>query len=406
MLRPGGRLVISDVVCDTEPDPTIRNDEVLKGECIAGALTASHLVGLLEETGFEAVTFLKRFPYRQVRGHSFFSLTYSAVKPTSSGQVDVVYRGPLPFLMTHGGILLRKGIIGKLDRSEADWIGDQVFVLDESGSVTNVDAENTCVCYIAPQEDAMHQSAEKGVPAQRKTKDIANTVGCKICGSPLIYESDPQNRQCAFCGMVFSANSICEKGHYICDGCHTEDAVDAIRRVCLQTGETDIVRLFETLRSHPAIALHGPEYHAMIPGILLCTYRNLGGGISDKVIETGILRGAGVAGGFCGFMGICGAAVGAGIAFSLILDANPLKASERSAVQMVTQAVLSEIAGVEAARCCQRDGYIALIKAAELSESFLPVVLKAEHRLVCRQMHLNRECLGKTCMLHPIKIRE
>jgi hypothetical protein len=81
------------------------------------------------------------------------------------------------------------------------------------------------------------------------------------------------------------------------------------------------------------------------------------------------------------------------------------QASERSTVQGVTQAVLAEIAGVKAARCCQRDGFIALTKAAELSRTLLPVALKAEHRFACRQMHLNKECLGKTCILHPIKAR-
>jgi Family of unknown function (DUF5714) len=179
--------------------------------------------------------------------------------------------------------------------------------------------------------------------------------------------------------------------------------VEFIRHICLKTDETDSVRLFERIRSHPTIALHGPEYHAMIPGIILSTYRNLGAEISEKVIETGIFRGKGMAGGYCAFMGVCGAAVGAGIAFSLILDANPVKALERSTVQSVTQAVLSEIAQLKAARCCQRDGYIALTKAAELSKSFLPIALKAEHRLVCRQMHVNQECLGKTCLLHPVK---
>jgi len=123
------------------------------------------------------------------------------------------------------------------------------------------------------------------------------------------------------------------------------------------------------------------------------------------LIETGILRGKGVSGGFCGFMGICGAAEGVGIAFSLILDANPVKASERSTVQGVMQAVLAKISGLKAARCCQRDGFIALTKAAELSQTLLPVVLKAEHRFACRQMHLNKECLGKACILHPIKAR-
>jgi hypothetical protein len=406
ILRPGGRLVISDVVCDTEPDPAIRNDEVLKGECIAGALTVSHLVALLEETGFEAVTLLKRFPYRQVDGHPFFSLTYSAVKPTASGQVDVVYRGPLPFLMTKGGILLRKGAIVRLDRGEADRLKDQVFVLDEDGSVANLALDNICACYVPPEKTAATRHSKISAPRPVVAGDTARqTAGCMVCGCPLIYAREPQDRPCAFCGEVFSANSSCEKGHYVCDSCHTEDAVEVIRRICLKTDETDCVRLFERIRSHPSIALHGPEYHAMIPGIVLCTYRNLGGGISKKVIETGIMRGKNVAGGFCGFMGVCGAAIGVGIAFSLILDANPVKAWERSTVQSVTHAVLSEIAGLKAARCCQRDGYIALIKAAEFSNRYLPVALKAGHRLVCRQTHLNKECLGRTCVLHPLEGR-
>ena len=411
ILRPGGRLVISDVVCDTEPDPAIRNDEVLKGECIAGALTASHLVALLEETGFEATALIKRFPYRQVDGHPFFSLTYSAVKPKACEPVDAIYRGPLPFLMTQKGVLLPKGAVVSLDRNEADRLGDQVFVLDQGGYVVNIEAENTCACYVAPEQ----KTEEKPLP--KPTVKLASLgpltlaaparekAGCMVCGNPLVYEREPKDRHCEFCGMVFSSNSSCEKGHFVCDQCHAQDAVEVIRHICLQTAETDMVRLFERIRSHPSVALHGPEYHAMIPGIVLCTYRNLGGGISDKLIETGISRGKSIAGGFCGFMGVCGAAVGVGIAFSLILDANPVKAEERSAVQSVTQAVLSQIAKLKAARCCQRDGYIALAAAADISKNILPVALKAEYKLVCKQMPLNKECLGKDCLLHPLKAR-
>jgi hypothetical protein len=89
--------------------------------------------------------------------------------------------------------------------------------------------------------------------------------------------------------------------------------------------------------------------------------------------------------------------VGVGTAFSLILDANPLKPEERKQVQQAVQKVLEEIAKLRAARCCQRDCWIALVKAAELSETLLPIALKADHRLICAQQHLNRECLGKAC---------
>lgn len=139
----------------------------------------------------------------------------------------------------------------------------------------------------------------------------------------------------------------------------------------------------------------------MIPGIILTAYRNLGGEVSEKLIETAISRGRGIAGGFCGFMGVCGAAVGVGIAYSLLLDANPIKARERKQVQGVTQAVLAEIARFKAARCCQRDGWIALNKAAELSAKLLPVALSVNHVLRCMQSSQNAECLGPGCPLHP-----
>lgn len=174
-----------------------------------------------------------------------------------------------------------------------------------------------------------------------------------------------------------------------------------IRRICLTSEETDMIRLFEQIRRHPAIPMHGPEYHAMVPAVILTTYRNRGGDIPPDVIESGISRGRNVAGGFCGFMGVCGAAVGVGISFSLLLDANPTKAAERRVVQQVTASVLSQIAKLKAARCCQRDCWIALSRAAELSGDLLPIPLKADHRLVCSQQDLNQECLGRACRLHP-----
>jgi len=110
-------------------------------------------------------------------------------------------------------------------------------------------------------------------------------------------------------------------------------------------------------------------------------------------------RGRGVPGGYCAFTGACGAGVGVGIAFSVLLGANPVKAQERQQVQQVTQAVLREQAGFAAARCCQRDSWLALKKAAELSQDYLSIALRADFPLHCRQAHQNRECLGTACPL-------
>ncbi len=395
VLKPGGRLVISDVVCETEPGPFIRNDETLKGECIAGSLTETRLMAILENTGFTATTLIKRFPYRNVNGHMFYSLTYRAVKPCGYGTVNAMYRGPLPFLVTEKGEILPKGQRMDIDGDLAGSLGDQIFIMDETGSVTNIEAENTCACYRAPEQSATTEA----VAFTSAESDPKQNVNCMVCGSYLVYENFETHRRCHYCGEVFSTLAACSSGHFVCDSCHAKDALDVIRHICLTTDETDLLKLFEQIRRHPAVPMHGPEYHAMIPGIILACYRNSGGKITKDTILDGISRGSTVAGGFCGFMGICGAAVGLGAAFSLILEANPLKGKERQWVQTAVQKTLKDIGDLNAARCCQRDGSIALKKAAELSEELLGIPLKAEYQLVCRQRHMNRECPGSLCPL-------
>jgi hypothetical protein len=89
-----------------------------------------------------------------------------------------------------------------------------------------------------------------------------------------------------------------------------------------------------------------------------------------------------------------------GIAFSVILEANPLAPAGRRTAQEATSAVLAEIAKLEAARCCQRECFVALETAAELSTTMLPVALQAADTIACEQVELNDECLGPACPLY------
>lgn len=398
ILRPGGRLVISDVVCETEPDAAIRNDETLRGECIAGAMVQHHLISLLAESGFIGIRLIKRFPYREVQGHPFFSLTYSAEKPKPSASVRVMYRGPLPYLTVQDGTLLMAGRVQALARDEAERLGDQLFFLDASGHVTNVAAQNTCACFLPPEAQPKNEVAPAVVSLFPR-----RAAGCMVCGAPVTYQLQEEPRRCTFCQGEFSTNSRCEKGHFVCDACHVADGLKVIQHVCTSTNETDMIRLLTLIRRHPAMPVNGPEHHALVPGIILSTYRNLGGDLPVSTIETGIKRGTSVAGGYCAFMGVCGAAVGVGIAFSLILEATPLTPGRRQIVQSAVQTVLSQISGLKAARCCQRDSWLALIKATELSRKYLPISLEANQPLICAQKSRNKECMGETCPLYGRK---
>jgi len=162
-----------------------------------------------------------------------------------------------------------------------------------------------------------------------------------------------------------------------------------------------MIALLKTIRNHPVFPMHGPDHHALVPAVILSVYKNLGGDISDQDILTGIDRGNNIPGGACSFLGVCGAATGVGIAFSIIVNANPYKGKERQLVQKATKKVLEEIARYEAPRCCRRECWTALKAAAGLSKSYLAIRLPAEGNFRCTQSNLNKECIGSKCPLHP-----
>jgi len=55
VLKPGGRLAISDVVASTELPDEIRNDLALYSGCMAGASQIAELQAILEQCGFEQI---------------------------------------------------------------------------------------------------------------------------------------------------------------------------------------------------------------------------------------------------------------------------------------------------------------------------------------------------------------
>jgi len=94
VLKPGGRLAISDVVASTELPEEIRNDLALYSGCMAGASQITELQTILEKNGFEKIKiapkdeskdFIKDWaPGRGVEDY-VLSATIEAVKPGDCG---------------------------------------------------------------------------------------------------------------------------------------------------------------------------------------------------------------------------------------------------------------------------------------------------------------------------------
>lgn len=396
VLKKGGRLVVSDVICDEEASAIIRNDAKLSGECIGGALTQAHLLGLLRESGFENIQLLKRFFYREVKGHTFYSLTFEAHKPSEQKQVEVIYKGVGKSLTLENGVVLFKGIKTRIDEVLAKRLERELFILDEQGNVTNQEGQSCC-CATPPEEKPSLLLTPKPMANLSFSITPKQTHNCMACASELVYKTTLEESTCYYCGSISHQSVTCKEGHYVCDACHAKEALEVIEHICKTSKERDMLKLFRQIREHPSIPKHGPEHHAMVPAIIVSAYKNSGGKVNDNALKTALLRGSSVMGGACGFLGICGAASGVGIGFAIVLGSSPLAKEARSTAQKVTHAVLGKIAEYEAARCCNREVWTALNIASSLSETFLPVKLIAQMEVKCDQKKFNTYCYGKEC---------
>ncbi len=64
VLRPHGRLVMSDPICEQELSETLRNDDRLRAECLSGAISLNDYVKVLTDAGFGTIEVRARHSYR------------------------------------------------------------------------------------------------------------------------------------------------------------------------------------------------------------------------------------------------------------------------------------------------------------------------------------------------------
>jgi SAM-dependent methyltransferase len=66
ILKPGGRLAISDVVATAPLPPELKNDLDLLSACVSGAATVVEITEMLQETGFQDIQIQTRDESREL----------------------------------------------------------------------------------------------------------------------------------------------------------------------------------------------------------------------------------------------------------------------------------------------------------------------------------------------------
>ncbi len=225
---------------------------------------------------------------------------------------------------------------------------------------------------------------------------MSSVNNCGVCARPLVYSTESITKTCALCGKEAQTAIYCPSGHYVCDSCHSKAAREVLQEILSTTKSTDPAEILEQVMSHPSVPMHGPEHHVIVPAAVVVAVRNSRYPLPDNAVEKTIERGSKVPGGWCGLYGDCGAAVGAGIAISVITGATPLTGKQRTLALAATSQALSRMLD-EQPRCCKKASRIAIQSDVDFLREHLGINLPPAKKVKCTYTRRNRECARQEC---------
>ena len=223
---------------------------------------------------------------------------------------------------------------------------------------------------------------------------------CLICGAPLVYLTQDEEMECALCHRRERSKTRCQKGHYVCNTCHTR-GLDQLVALCRREESRNPWTILEHLMAQPFCHMHGPEHHTMVGAALLTAYRNAGGALDlEQALPEMLRRGSQVPGGACGFWGACGAGISAGMYVSIATGATPLAGEPWGLANGMTSQALARIGAVGGPRCCKRNAHLAIQAAVDFTRANLGVDLEGD-AAPCTHFPENNQCLRDRCPFYP-----
>ena len=116
VLKPGGRIAISDIVSDSPIPEHLKADDELWSGCISGAFEEEEMLNAFHDAGFLSVSLDKWAPrpWQVVEDIEFRSVTITAVKRSDEACLDfgqaVIYKGPFKTVIDDEGHEFPRGV--------------------------------------------------------------------------------------------------------------------------------------------------------------------------------------------------------------------------------------------------------------------------------------------------------
>ena len=114
--KVGGRVVISDIVCDEDVPQAMQDDPELWSGCISGAYREDEFLEAFTDVGFYGIRVLARddAPWQTVNGIEFRSVTVEAFKGKEGACLEglqaVIYKGPFSHVKDDDGHEIPRGV--------------------------------------------------------------------------------------------------------------------------------------------------------------------------------------------------------------------------------------------------------------------------------------------------------
>lgn len=150
-----------------------------------------------------------------------------------------------------------------------------------------------------------------------------------------------------------------------------------------------------------SLPFHGPWHHGLVAGIIVASLKNNGYEFTDDDVREALKRGLMVPAGACGFLGVCGAGAGLGIALSILARANPFHDAERSRSLKAGKEALGRIAGLGGPRCCTLSTYTTLALAGRVLRELGYEIPVSKVGGRCADHALNPQCHRERCPYFP-----
>ena len=229
---------------------------------------------------------------------------------------------------------------------------------------------------------------------------------CPLCGEETRELSQPHTQICSVCRNSYEAYSDCQNKHFVCNMCRQKAVREKIIRHCMKSAKENPFELQRDLMQIPGVLMHGPEHHLLTTAALLTAYANKKNRRDlEKLLHEADRRTIQVPGAACGFWGVCGAAVGAGVFISILTETGPLSTDTWRTTGQLTAKCADVISAQGGPRCCKRDSFLSLRETLQYSNEILDAGFDVPKKIICEFYVNNRECKGRACEFFPLTQR-